>query len=194
MTAPRTEYPNFSALTAAHVEGRDYDRCVHFLPGSPFAVIAPHGGRIEPETDTIAREIAGDSFSFYCFRSHLLKRQANLHITSHRFDDPACLNLIAKHRTVITVHGWGADGERVLIGGLDVELITRIAAGVRAAGITATTATSSLSGTEPSNICNRGSSGRGVQLELTMPLRCGRHRNEFTAAIRQALVESQRAF
>jgi len=46
-------YANYSALSRSEIEGRDYR--VHLrLAASPFAIVAPHGGRIERGTLQIA--------------------------------------------------------------------------------------------------------------------------------------------
>lgn len=193
MNARHPEYANFAAMAAAHTEGKDYDRLVRLVPGAAIVLVAPHGGRIEPETDEIAQELAGDVFSLYCFRSQLSKERANLHIASHRFDDPSCLALVAKHRTVVAVHGWRADGERVLVGGLDAALVCSVLSAVRSVGVEATAATAPLSGTDALNICNRGNSGRGVQLEMTKTLRRGPRRKVFTDTVRHLLLERQGA-
>ena len=90
-------YSCFSDLAACEVRGTSYDIHVHREAASRVAVISPHGGGIEPETSRIAESIAGAEFSLYCFRG--LKRTGNgvLHITSHNFDEPECLELIAEH-------------------------------------------------------------------------------------------------
>ena len=129
-----SEYPSFEALREAHVEGRDFDRVIEPRAGASVAVIAPHGGRIEPRTDAIAAALAGDTFSLYCFISHLRAAEANLHITSHRFDDPECLALVGVHSRVVAVHGWANAGEGIVIGGLDQELVDRLVAESRAFG------------------------------------------------------------
>lgn len=116
MNAAHPEYPCFAALIAARQEGRDYDRVIQFQRHAQVAILAPHGGRIEPGTGRIATEIAGDEFSLYCFRSRMPSREANLHITSHNFDDPDCIGPLSRHRHVVKVHGCKADGELVLLG------------------------------------------------------------------------------
>jgi phage replication-related protein YjqB (UPF0714/DUF867 family) len=59
-----------------------------------IAIIAPHGGKIEPGTSEIARKIAGADFSFYAFEGRKKQHNKSLHITSTRFDEPICLALI----------------------------------------------------------------------------------------------------
>ena len=165
------EYSSFGDLAAAHVEGRDFVRIVRRVVGSRIAIVAPHGGRIEPQTDIIAQNLAGSCFSCYTFRALLPKKIANLHITSHRFDDPACLRLIASHKFVLAIHGWARDGESLLVGGRDTVLGRAIIDVARALRIDVSLDAGNLGGMHRMNICNRGSSGRGVQLELARGLR-----------------------
>ena len=103
------KYKNFEELAANEQEGSDFQVRFRTRRG-PMAVIAPHGGGIEPGTSELADAIANADLSFYAFEG--IKKAANrvLHITSGRFDDK-------------------------------------------------------------NNICNRGQSGKGVQLELSHGLR-----------------------
>ena len=110
-------YSCFSELAAREARGADYEICARRQAASRVAVIAPHGGGIEPETSRIAESIAGAEFSLYCFLG--LKRTGNrvLHITSHNFDEPECLGLIAEHDWVLAIHGCQESGERTFLGG-----------------------------------------------------------------------------
>jgi phage replication-related protein YjqB (UPF0714/DUF867 family) len=51
-------YATFDALRSAHEEGRDF-RVEWRLGVSGIAVMAPHGGGIEPGTSEVARALAG---------------------------------------------------------------------------------------------------------------------------------------
>src|SRR5688572_24076620 len=108
------KYRSFAALHAAETRKKDYDFESRPKGGSRVVVIAPHGGTIEPRTETIAASIAGQEFSFYCFRA--LKPASGLHLKSHLFDEPECVQLVAAHDYVISIHGWGEEGERVCAG------------------------------------------------------------------------------
>ncbi|HXM80423.1 MAG TPA: poly-gamma-glutamate hydrolase family protein [Burkholderiales bacterium] len=183
------KYTRFGALAATEKRRKDYDFQSRRKVASGVVVIAPHGGTIEPRTDKIANAIAGRDFSFYCFKA--LKTDSGLHIASHLFDEPTCEKLVAAHQHVVSIHGWGAKGERVCLGGLDSKLIAALKKGLAAKGIEVENAAGPLSGTDPSNIVNRGATGRGVQFELTMGFR----RNaatvkKFTAAVRAVLFDA----
>jgi phage replication-related protein YjqB (UPF0714/DUF867 family) len=166
-------YPNFAALEQKEHAGIDY--CVLVRREEPaFAIVAPHGGGVEPGTSEIADAIARQKWSFYAFEG--LKRSGNsvLHITSTCFDEPMCLILLSDTTRVVTLHGEESedDGEAVFVGGLDLELGTRIGAWLMDQGFDVRKHPNpNLQGLDPQNICNRGTAGAGVQLELSRAVR-----------------------
>lgn len=136
------------------------------------AIVAPHGGGIEPGTSEVTLAIAQDDLSFYLFEG--TKKQANrdLHITSTKFDEPKCLQLLKGVEVAVTVHGEGGDREVVYLGGRNRELGERLRAELEPRGFRVERHTSPwLQGADPDNICNRCTSGLGVQLELSAGLR-----------------------
>jgi phage replication-related protein YjqB (UPF0714/DUF867 family) len=163
------KYQNFQILEAGEKRDEDYSVDSRIVKGALVAVIAPHGGTIEPLTDTIADRVAGKDFSFYAFRA--LKPNSGLHITSSRFDEPSCLDMLATHDRAVSIHGWGAPGERVCIGGRDRDLISTLKTRITKAGIAVEDAVGRLRGSDPANIVNRCKSTHGVQLELTIAFR-----------------------
>jgi phage replication-related protein YjqB (UPF0714/DUF867 family) len=123
-------------------------------------------------TSEIARRIAGDDFNVYLFEGIRSSRNyAALHLTSSLFDEPECLALISECRYVVAVHGCDGKGESVLLGGLDGMLKRRIGVAIADSGLVVETSRHRYPGVHPGNICNRGKSGRGVQLEFTYALR-----------------------
>ena len=157
------------------------------------AIVAPHGGRIESGTSAVARAIAGEDLSLYLFEGR--RRRGNwehLHIDSERFDEPMCLKLVATAERVVTVHGARGIVPVVYVGGRDAALADRIADALNAAGFHASrTMRPALQGLHHDNICNRGTSGAGVQLEMSIGLRrlCRNtaRLDAFAAAVRDAL-------
>ena len=101
------QYANFTALAAKETLGTDYQI---FLTdrGTPAVVIAPHGGCIEPGTSEIAKAIAGDDLSVYIFEGLGNRPHGDLHIASHRFDEPNGLELVIAAQTAIAIHGRAA--------------------------------------------------------------------------------------
>ena len=184
-------YPDFATLAAAHEQDRDYRITVQDR-GTRVVILAPHGGTIEPETASIARAVAGDDLSFYLFEALHAGAHGDYHITSHRFDEPRALALVAGADTSIAIHGRKDDGsDTVWLGGRDETLRDAVGDALRAAGFEAALNTA-LPGVHPSNICNRTRSGTGVQLELPRSLRRnlaedGRMMARFSTALRAAI-------
>ena len=179
-------FRSFADLARAQVRGRDYEISIRRRAASRVAVIAPHGGEIENGTSEIAAAIAADKHNLYLFDGIRASRNYfSLHLTSHLFDEPECLGLIAACTTVIAIHGCGGAEPRVLLGGRDTALRDSLANALAAVRIRAETIGHRFPATQSSNICNRGASGQGVQIELTDPLR------RFPAAT--AVVEATRA-
>lgn len=142
------------------------------LANSPFAVVAPHGGRIERGTLPIAEAIAGNEHTYYCFEGIKPRRNYSLHITSDQFDEPRALAAVERVRTVVTIHGAGGSERVVYLGGLDSALRALLISALDASGFAAAEDPSpTRQGTGKTNICNRGRSGRGVQIELPVGLR-----------------------
>lgn len=157
---------------------------------SDCVVIAPHGGGIEPGTTEIATAIAGWSYSLYAFDGIRLSGNDLLHITSTLFDEPKCLNLIQSSDHVLAIHGCEGTEPMVFVGGLHMEWGNHIIAALREAGFEAVRATTQFQGTQPENICNRGKSGRGVQLEISEGLR----RSMFKGLDRNSRAETRPPF
>ena len=133
-------------------------------------------------------------FSFYAFEGIRHSGNADLHITSHRFDEPCALRIANQSGTVVTVHGRknNGDADTVYLGGLNHKLVSRLAHELDAGGFRSESYVSGLSATCPTNICNRGSSGEGTQLELPYGVREKFARNEdrlnrFSNAVRRAV-------
>jgi len=160
-------------IARRYVEGVDYAVHVTFRERSRVAILAPHGGRIEGRTSEIARLIAADAHRLYLFEG--LRTTGDnfecLHLASHRFDEPRALDLISGCDTVVAVHGYAAYGPDVLLGGLNDPLKQKVAQALAQSGFSCLTDGHRFPGRDPRNICNRGRSGRGVQLELSDGLR-----------------------
>ncbi len=194
----------FSALLRHATPGLDF--VVEWRTGrSGLAVMAPHGGGIEPGTSETARSIARGLHSFYHLDGRKRKHNGTLHITSTRFDEPAALALAAASWKIMTVHGCIEDEADVFLGGLDTALQGLCAEALTAAGFTVAVHPV-FRGTQPENLCNRGRAGMGVQLELSLKLRGSLFRrldrfgrrfptalfHDLTEALRRALAEEAR--
>ena len=182
------KYAKFAELAAEEVEGTDYRIQTVHVANSKAAVIAPHGGGIEPGTSFIAQAIANNEISLYLFEG-IKKPNGNgvLHITSHHFDEPECLRLIAQADTVVAIHGCRGPKSRICVGGLDLSLKRILCLELQREGLPVANEGHEYPGTEPMNICNRGARQCGVQLEVSSDLRCNPHAQKIVDAVRRAL-------
>jgi phage replication-related protein YjqB (UPF0714/DUF867 family) len=197
------KYPNFEELSQNETSGIDFGIALRRARDA-FAIVAPHGGGIEAGTSEIADAIADEDFSFYAFEGLKSSGNADLHITSTHFDEPMCLTLVGRSEVVVTIHGEDSDEDPIVfVGGRDSELGDSLTTGLTAEGFDVRQHPD-LQGLEPDNVCNRGTTGAGVQLELSRRLRrqmfsslsrkgrkCTTLRfHEFVNAIRSVLEET----
>ena len=165
------EYISFRHLRREEKEDLDYTiQCFH--RDSDIAVIAPHGGGIEPGTTEIAKAIASDRFSFYTLEG--LKPQGNkrLHIASDHFDEDRAYRIAQASQIVVAIHGCCGYNNLVLIGGLALAERKRIAQSLRGAGFQVEIyPPKPLAGELKNNICNRGINGKGIQIEIDKSIR-----------------------
>ncbi len=187
-------YRGYEDLARAHTEGVDYAVHVRYPQESGVAVIAPHGGRIEGGTSAVARLIAGLEHGLYLFEG--LRTAGDnfdrLHLTSHCFDEPRCLELIGSCDTVIAIHGYASPGADVLLGGRDEHLKRELGPALAAQGLSVLTAGHKYPGLDPRNVCNRGRSGQGVQFELSARLRREHDWSGLVQAVRSVLGRALR--
>lgn len=165
------KYADFAELEQNESEGEDY-AILYRKTDSKFAVMAPHGGGIEPGTLEIADAIAGSEHTFYAFKG--IKKSGNkiLHINSNRYDEPIGLKTSKNAFIVISIHGYREKNEMVFIGGKNQELKQKIMCALNTAGVMAVISeVPGLRGISPENICNKCKSGKGVQLEISRGLR-----------------------
>jgi len=184
----KDRYRSFVELQDHEIIDEDYTLSFRDA-GSRVTIIAPHGGKIEPRTSDLVRRIAGEDYNFYCFEGIKEKDNACLHITSHRFDEPGAIKLVSKSELVVAVHACTGTAGLVHIGGLNKKLGRMIAKELQDRGIGVSNDHPRFQGSNPDNICNRGATGIGVQLEVTRDLRDDLDKVQVIArAVRAALL------
>jgi phage replication-related protein YjqB (UPF0714/DUF867 family) len=189
LSAATDTYLSFAELDVHETHGTDYRVRMIERSAAPVTIIAPHGGGIEIGTSPMAARIARGRHSLFLFEGMKPPWQnRGLHITSHRFDHPLCVALVSRSPVTLAVHGCRGES-RIYVGGLDTALKTLLAAKLSGAGFPATADNHPYMGLNPQNICNRGSRGQGVQIELTRDFRDPVHRKQIAALIRDALDE-----
>jgi phage replication-related protein YjqB (UPF0714/DUF867 family) len=169
---PEDRFRNFEALSKTLKRGIDYDISVD-RRDSRVAIIAPHGGLIEPRTSEIAADVARDSYNLYCFKGLTDRPHHEIHVTSHLFDEPHCLTLISLCDLIVAIHGKADrdDPATIYLGGRDTELRDAILHRLREADFAAKYDGQKFAGTHEMNICNRGRLLKGAQLEIPRQLR-----------------------
>ena len=164
-------YKNFKSLSAVEKEDVDFEIFTEKLK-SRIAIVAPHGGGIEPGTSEIARSISNGKYNCYCFEGIKSKKNKELlHITSTNFDEPECIRLCQSSDTVVTIHGADDDDDIVFVGGLNEELKIAMIEKLEKAGFKAKQDTTRHSGQDIGNLCNKGTMKKGLQLEISNGLR-----------------------
>lgn len=164
------KYRHFRALAQHEVAETDYQ--IQTRAAGRTLVVAPHGGGIEPGTSELADAIAGEDHSLYLFEGIKSTRNSDLHITSTAFDEPQCEAMLERADAVLAVHGESSPGFVVSIGGLDTARIDRIRQVLANQGFDVQDAGKPhLAGKARDNVCNRGRTGGGVQLEIAEGLR-----------------------
>jgi len=166
------KYQNFHELSQH--ETMDMDFCVRFAERreAKTAVIAPHGGSIEPGTSELADAISSSDCHLALFEGIKATGNRDLHITSTNFDHPSFLDLVRRCGYVVAIHGERSENNTAYIGGADDRLRCCVKDALWSAGFDVQVHTSPLlQGKSPDNICNKGSSKMGIQLELARGLR-----------------------
>ena len=166
-------YRSFAELEESEVENIDFSVLIVKRKESGVVVIAPHGGAIEPGTSEVARAVAGDDLSLALFEG-IAPEGGNrrLHLTSTRFDEPRCVELVLGAAAVVAIHGEASVNPAVFLGGRDHRLGARLKTALNKHGHAVEVhGNRDLHGLSENNICNRGRTGAGVQLELSRGLR-----------------------
>ncbi|HZK84154.1 MAG TPA: poly-gamma-glutamate hydrolase family protein [Desulfosporosinus sp.] len=123
-------------------------------------------------TSQITKWIAAEDFAWYCFEGLKDLDNQKLHITSYNFDEPTVLLALQEAHTVLTIHGLkNTIDEFIMIGGLDTALGSELRVALQHHGFIVRESGQAYGGVRATNICNRGCTGKGVQLEISLALR-----------------------
>jgi phage replication-related protein YjqB (UPF0714/DUF867 family) len=164
-------------------------------PDMTMGVIAPHGGKIEPNTDTIALGLAAElDLPHYVFIAHATdscldkygttarSNRRALHITSTHFNDARAESLMRSVNRGLAIHGHGGPN-KICVGGNSSALrnafkhyydtYTKARSPSHAAAVDAPSDDdcNGITGTASANISNRSAARIGLQLELSDTIR-----------------------
>ncbi|MBE9062377.1 SAV_2336 N-terminal domain-related protein [cf. Phormidesmis sp. LEGE 11477] len=161
-------YGSFSELVQEEAAVQDYE--IRSRQGtSGVVILAIHGGNIQPGTTQIADAVAGDFHSFYSFVSLKPETGQSLYVPSTQFDEPTAVEMIREADTVLSIHGCKGKESFIKVGGRDRILQDSICSALAEAGFSLSDA--DPGGIHPDNICNRGKTGQGVQIQISRGLR-----------------------
>jgi phage replication-related protein YjqB (UPF0714/DUF867 family) len=166
-----TDYSSLDELMRNEIRHRDWD--FSFVEKhTPILVVAPHGKTIEPFTELIAREIAGDDHSLFIFegRRRRAENKKWLHVSSENFTHPDLERLQEQSRVTLSVHGAANKDnlpERVTqTGGKNDTLRELIGDSLAGHGFEVVLGSGGLAGMSDKNFVNR-TEHYGVQLEIS---------------------------
>lgn len=161
-------YANFNELKADTVAEVDY-HIEATKRNSNIIMMTPHGGGIEVGTSELVLFAANGIFSEYAFEGLRTSNNRELHITSTNFDEPTCLNMVRASEHVVAFHGYADTVKHTLIGGKDLNAKQYVYNALKAAGFSCEVVPAGgyLAGSDTENICNKGSRGMGLQLEIS---------------------------
>jgi phage replication-related protein YjqB (UPF0714/DUF867 family) len=130
-----------------------------------YGIIAIHGGNIEKGTSDIAQNIAKNDIEYFI-------NSSDKHITSTEFESPLLNKLLSECEIIISIHGQhDKENSFVMVGGLEDLLISNIKNSLNKNNFNIIESENGLSGVSSENVCNKGVSKKGVQLELSHKLR-----------------------
>lgn len=138
-----------------------YERYIMCL--MTFGILAIHAG-VEPGTEKVAERIAQNDFPFYINKNPV-------HVTSSEFTDEELDELLKQIDVAVSIHGEKTKSESfVMVGGLAMDLRKRLETSFTKNGIIIKNPPEHLDGDNVKNVCNRGKSKTGIQLEISRGL------------------------
>ncbi len=162
------KYATFAELLERENPQQDYE--IRARAGtSGIAVLAIHGGNLQPGTSELAEVIAGEDHAFYTFVSLKPEIDQTLYVSSVQFDEPRALEIVGAADSVLSIHGCQGAAEFVQLGGLDEDWKQRVQLALLDAGFAVFD--QEMSGIHAREICNRGRLGRGLRIEVSRGLR-----------------------
>lgn len=164
-------YKDVDSLKRELRRGRDYRIRVRDRK-APVTIVAPHGGLIEQGTSALANAVAGSEHNVFDFQGLRVSKPFQLHVTSHRFRDPALSKLLEQSQCAVSIHGMPDEftASQVWLGGLNVELRSLIQSRLTGAGFSVVVEPPKYKGEHPDNFVNLPPL-KGAQLELPLSLR-----------------------
>jgi phage replication-related protein YjqB (UPF0714/DUF867 family) len=183
------QYRSFEELAGREQESVDYQIRLHARQ-SLIAIMAPHGGKIEPGTSELAEYIARQDFSFYAFEGIRSGNNGRLSLPFDRFDEPECSKLLRRCGLAVVIQGIPGKNRELKLAGGHAVLREQLAGVLRAAGFEVLDDDCPVN---PFELCNRR--GPGVRIAVSKKLRdrfvsYPRDMDRFVSCIRAVLLQA----
>jgi phage replication-related protein YjqB (UPF0714/DUF867 family) len=163
---------DFETVALNFKEGSDFSVSACHGLRREFLIAAIHGGNIQLYTSDMAKTIAAETHGLYLFEGFAQSASQRLYIPSNHFQEPQFGEMAPQYNRVVAIHGLKEErGPKVLVGGLDKHLVNQILESLNSADIPARAYTKPVMAVSSNNVCNRGASGKGVQLEIPRAIR-----------------------
>jgi phage replication-related protein YjqB (UPF0714/DUF867 family) len=166
MTSP---YASFSELVFKTTKDVDYRLAVH-QPSQEMALVAIHGGAVEPLTGELATAVAGDDYSRYVFEGLRPSGNDALRIPVTRYDEMRLRALLERSLAALSLDGVPGEQPIVHLGGSNRALKELVSQALEAAGFATGRLVTPGGAHDPARFYNWPQRG-GLHLELTQALR-----------------------
>lgn len=160
---------DFAELVLSFRNGIDYEIEV-IERGSPFCIVAVHGGGIDPLTEELARAVAGRAHSLYLFRSLKAESRDQLRIPTRRYKEMRLDNMIQRSKTALSIVGCACNDVAVHLGGENRRLKEILETRLIEQGFETGSPVTPGASHSPTRFYNRADQG-GIQIELGERLR-----------------------
>ena len=138
--------------------------------GSPFCIVAVHGGGIDPLTEELARAVAGRAHSLYLLRALKPEIREQLRIPARRYKEMRLDNMMQRSKAALSIVGCACDDVAVHLGGQNRRLKGVLETHLIEQGFETGSPVTPGASHSPTRFYNRADQG-GVQIELGEKLR-----------------------
>lgn len=162
-------YQSFAELVLNTVKDQDYRLDVH-QPSQEMAIVAIHGGGIEPPTGELAAAIAGQEYSRYIFQALRASGNAQMRIPMTRYDEMRLRALLQHSQAAVALDGVPGVDQTVHLGGRNRLLREKLIESLQAAGFETGRLVAPGAAHNPARFYNWPQRG-GVLIELPLAFR-----------------------
>lgn len=160
---------DFAELVLSFRNNIDYEIEV-MERGSPFCIVAVHGGGIDPLTEELARAVSGRAHSLYLLRSLKPEICDQLRIPARRYKEMRLDNMMQRSKAALSIVGCACNDVAVHLGGQNRQLKEILKTYLVEQGFETGSPVTPGASHSPTRFYNRADQG-GIQIELGKELR-----------------------